>query len=216
MFMIRNYKLQQHCTSIRYLPRRENLSRLIKRGSLWNLWNVMLLKLLEENFRDPFRDACEYAHFTRLRAYFSGKWRETRRESTSARPTRKAARISGPFDEMPNVPLFTQQRRSNTGSCPFPRCRRTPRTWGEIPERSRVEILPRSLAVLRGYLKIPPREKERETGGEQASGFSTKASRKIYERYRLLSLVNPGCALSRVRGSADFFCGTVESRVAWL
>jgi len=45
-------------------------------------------------------------------------------ESTEVGPTREAACISGPFDETPNVPLFAQQWRSNTGSCPFRHSRR--------------------------------------------------------------------------------------------
>lgn len=53
-------------------------------------------------------------------------------ESVEVGPTREAARISGPFDETPNVPLFAQQWRSNTGSCPFRHSRRyfTYLRWG--------------------------------------------------------------------------------------
>lgn len=168
---------------------KENLSRLIKRP-LWNLWNAMLLKLLEEKFRDPFRDAS----MPTLRGYgriFRGneerRDEKARRGDESARrPTRKAARISGPFDEMPNVPLFAQQRRSNTGSCPFPRCHGTSRTWGEIPERSRGEILPRSLAVLRVYLKIPQRS-ERERKRDKGRAIERLLHKGIAENFREIS-----------------------------
>jgi len=72
-------------------------------------------------------------HFYGVADVFSKKWKDARKcrvakrrdeESIEVGPTREAARISGPFDEMPNVPLFAQQWRSNTGSCPFRHSRR--------------------------------------------------------------------------------------------
>lgn len=71
-------------------------------------------------------------HFTQSRMCFrrNGKMRKRRvakrrdEESAEVGLTREAARISDPFDETPNVPLFAQQWRSNTGSCPFRRSRR--------------------------------------------------------------------------------------------
>lgn len=102
-------------------------------------------------------------------------------DESARRPTRKAARISGPFDEMPNVPLFTQQRRSNTGSCPFPRSRGTSRTWGEIPERSR-RIYARALSC--GFTRLPENTTARQKEKKKKKRVREKESERLPQRHR--------------------------------
>lgn len=109
------------------LQAERRLSYVIK-ITLCNFWH---LEITKETFWIRFRrDDAFYA----VADVLSKKWKDEKvqrgvakrrdEESAEVGPTREAARISDPFDETPNVPLFAQQWRSNTESCPFRRSRR--------------------------------------------------------------------------------------------
>lgn len=126
--------------------------------------------------------------------FFGEMERDETRKHISARPTRKAAHI-GPFRrnaERAAVYPATKIKHRIVPIFPLP-WYFTYLRWdtGEIPSRN-------TPALSCGFTRLPENTAaEREGKRERASGFSTKASRKIYERYRLLSFLNPGCALSR-------------------
>lgn len=145
--------------------------------------------------------------------------RHGRGDESARRPTRKAARISGPFRrnaERAAVCPATKLKHRIVPISPLPWYFTF--TWGEIPERSRSRNTP---ALSCGFTRLPEntaarreRKKERERQGRSDRAASPQRYRGKFPRdiafYRYLIPDVP----SRVRGSTDFFCGTVG--IAWL
>lgn len=180
---------------------KENLSRLIKRP-LCNLWNAILSWNYEENFLDSFptRECPLYAATMYFRG--NGKRREREHGAATSRqeedPLERPRAHIGPFRrnaERAAIYPATKIKHRIVPISPFPwyfTYLRWDTGWDPV-EYSR--------ALLRFYAftwkyHSAANEKERDRASER---LSTKASRKIYQRYRLLSLLNPGCALLNPR-----------------